>query len=64
MQIETRTLKLEDYDELVEIMKLAYPKMSEYVWSKKVLQAYQDFSTGQICITVDGNWQQSLFQLL
>ncbi|WBV61304.1 carbon-nitrogen hydrolase family protein [Chryseobacterium camelliae] len=55
MQIETRTLKLEDYDELVEIMKLAYPKMSEYVWAKKsIAKLTKIFPQGQICITVDG----------
>jgi len=35
MQIETRTLKVDDYEELVETMRRAYPQMSEYVWSKK-----------------------------
>ncbi len=35
MQIDTRTLNIDDYDELVSAMRRAYPKMSEYVWSKK-----------------------------
>ena len=37
MQIETRNLTLQDYDELAETMKRAYPQMSESIWSKKVL---------------------------
>jgi len=54
MQIETRTLKVEDYDELVETMRRAYPQMSEYVWSKKsIAKLNKIFEAGQICITVD-----------
>jgi len=55
MQIETRTLKVDDYDELVETMRRAYPQMSEYVWSKKsIAKLNKIFEAGQICITVDG----------
>jgi predicted amidohydrolase len=55
MQIETRTLTVQDYDGLVETMRRAYPQMSEYVWSKKSIEKLTKiFSKGQICITVDG----------
>lgn len=55
MQIETRTLTTQDYPELVETMKRAYPQMSEYVWSKKSIEKLTKiFPKGQICITVDG----------
>jgi predicted amidohydrolase len=55
MQIETRPLTVQDYDELVVTMKRAYPQMSEYVWSKKSIEKLtRIFPKGQICITVDG----------
>jgi predicted amidohydrolase len=55
MQIETRALTLQDYDELVVTMKRAYPQMSESIWSKKSIEKLtRIFPKGQICITVDG----------
>ena len=55
MKIETRPLKIEDYEELIATMRRAYPKMSESVWSKKSIQKLTHiFPDGQICITVDG----------
>lgn len=55
MQIETRALSLQDYDELVITMKRAYPQMSESIWSKKSIEKLtRIFPKGQICITVDG----------
>ncbi|MGC5743916.1 nitrilase-related carbon-nitrogen hydrolase [Chryseobacterium sp. NFX27] len=55
MQIETRALSLQDYDELVVTMKRAYPQMSESIWSKKSIEKLtRIFPKGQICITVDG----------
>ncbi|MCT2408884.1 carbon-nitrogen hydrolase family protein [Chryseobacterium antibioticum] len=55
MQIETRALTLQDYDELVITMKRAYPQMSESIWSKKSIEKLtRIFPKGQICITVDG----------
>jgi two-component SAPR family response regulator len=38
MQIETRNLTVQDYDELAETMKRAYPQMSESIWSKKSIE--------------------------
>ena len=55
MQIETRALSLQDYDELVVTMKRAYPQMSESIWYKKSIEKLtRIFPKGQICITVDG----------
>lgn len=55
MQIETRPLTVQDYDELVITMKRAYPQMSESIWSKKSIEKLTKiFPKGQICITVDG----------
>ncbi|KAB1231144.1 carbon-nitrogen hydrolase [Chryseobacterium sp. KBW03] len=55
MQIETRPLTVQDYDELVVTMKRAYPQMSESIWSKKSIEKLtRIFPKGQICITVDG----------
>ncbi|MGL6129533.1 GNAT family N-acetyltransferase [Chryseobacterium artocarpi] len=55
MQIETRPLTVQDYDELAETMKRAYPQMSESIWSKKSIEKLtRIFPNGQICITVDG----------
>ncbi|WP_223607549.1 carbon-nitrogen hydrolase family protein [Chryseobacterium sp. OSA05B] len=55
MQIETRALSLQDYDELVITMKRAYPQMSESIWSKRSIEKLtRIFPKGQICITVDG----------
>ncbi|CAD0225262.1 carbon-nitrogen hydrolase family protein [Chryseobacterium sp. D764] len=55
MQIETRPLTVQDYDELVVTMKRAYPQMSESIWSKKSIDKLtRIFPKGQICITVDG----------
>jgi len=55
MQIETRPLTVQDYDELVVTMKRAYPQMSESIWSKKSIEKLTKiFPKGQICITVDG----------
>lgn len=55
MQIETRPLTVQDYDELAETMKRAYPQMSESIWSKKSIEKLtRMFPDGQICITVDG----------
>ncbi len=54
MQIETRPLTVQDYDELAQTMKRAYPQMSESIWSKKIEKLTRMFPDGQICITVDG----------
>ncbi|AZA83036.1 carbon-nitrogen hydrolase [Chryseobacterium lactis] len=55
MQIETRPLNVQDYDELAQTMKRAYPQMSESIWSKKSIEKLtRMFPDGQICITVDG----------
>ncbi|AZB07898.1 GNAT family N-acetyltransferase [Chryseobacterium sp. G0162] len=55
MQIETRPLTVQDYEELAATMKRAYPQMSESIWSKKSIEKLtRMFPDGQICITVDG----------
>ncbi len=49
------TLTVQDYEELAETMKRAYPQMSESIWSKKSIEKLtRIFPDGQICITVDG----------
>ena len=54
MQVETRSLRVSDYEELRETMQRAYPKMSENLWSKKSIEKLTKiFPEGQICIIVD-----------
>ncbi len=54
MQIDIRNLKIDDYNELGEAMKKAYPAMSENIWSKKSIEKLiKIFPDGQICITVN-----------
>ena len=54
MQIDIRNLKIDDYNELREAMKKAYPGMSENIWSKKSIEKLiKIFPDGQICITVN-----------
>ena len=54
MQIDIRPLELSDFDELIEVMKRAYPNMSELIWAKKSIKKLTTiFPDGQICITVD-----------
>lgn len=54
MQIDIRPLQLNDFDELIEVMKRAYPNMSEHIWSKTSIKKLTSiFPEGQICITVD-----------
>ena len=54
MQIDIRNLKIDDYNELREAMKKAYPAMSENIWSKKSIEKLiKIFPDGQICITVN-----------
>lgn len=55
MQIDIRRLSLDDYEDLVESMKEAYPELSDNVWSKRSIQKLTSiFPEGQICITVNG----------
>ncbi|MCO5248234.1 MAG: carbon-nitrogen hydrolase family protein [Chitinophagales bacterium] len=55
MQVEVRTLTLDDYEELVEAMQEAYPTISDNTWSKRSIQKLTSiFPDGQFCITVDG----------
>lgn len=55
MQIEVRKLGLEDYGELVDSMKEAYPDMEDNTWAKRNIQKLTSiFPEGQLCITVDG----------
>jgi predicted amidohydrolase len=54
MQIDIRSLNINDYEELRETMQKAYPAMSENIWSRKSIQKLvKIFPDGQICITVD-----------
>lgn len=55
MQIETRKLTLNDYDELVESMQESYPEIEDNTWSKRNIQKLTSiFPEGQFCITVNG----------
>jgi predicted amidohydrolase len=55
MQVEIRKLTVDDYDELAEAMKKAYPDIDDNVWSKRNIQKLTSiFAEGQICIMVDG----------
>ena len=44
MQIDIRNLKIDDYNELREAMKKAYPAMSENIWSKKSIEKNKFFN--------------------
>lgn len=55
MQVEIRKLSIDDYDELTEAMRKAYPEIDDNVWSKRNIQKLTSiFAEGQICILVDG----------
>ncbi|MBQ0151681.1 MAG: carbon-nitrogen hydrolase family protein [Chryseobacterium sp.] len=55
MQIETRKLHIQDYDELIDAMKLAYPHMADNIWTyKDIARLTTIFPEGQIGITVNG----------
>jgi len=55
MQVEIRKLSIDDYDELAEAMRKAYPEIDDNVWSKRNIQKLTSiFAEGQICILVDG----------
>ncbi|WP_312083068.1 carbon-nitrogen hydrolase family protein [Epilithonimonas hominis] len=55
MQVEIRKLNIDDYDELAEAMRKAYPEIDDNVWSKRNIQKLTSiFAEGQICILVDG----------
>lgn len=55
MQVEIRKLSIDDYDELADAMRKAYPDIDDNVWSKRNIQKLTSiFAEGQICILVDG----------
>ncbi len=52
-KISVRQLKLEDYDQLVELQKLSFPGMP--TWNAEQLESQLEiFPEGQICIDYDG----------
>lgn len=55
MQVDIRRLTLDDYQNLIEVMKKSYPEMRDDVWDKRNIQKLTSiFPDGQICVTVDG----------
>lgn len=55
MQVESRNLTVDDYDELAEVMRKVYPDMQNNIWQKRNIQKLTSiFPSGQMCITVDG----------
>jgi len=54
MNIETRKLTLEDYDDLKESMEQAYDTLGGQIWSKQTIaRLLKLFPEGQLCIAVD-----------
>lgn len=54
-QIEIGTLQYEDFQQLLEAMKAAYPKWSGNYWREETIKKLIDkFPLGQIVIRVDG----------
>ena len=54
MKIEARPLTLKDYDGLLNVMRRAYPSMTEHTWTKKsIKKLISIFPEGQICILVN-----------
>jgi predicted amidohydrolase len=54
MNIETRKLTLEDYDDLKESMLQAYDTLGGQIWSKGTIQRLLKlFPEGQLCIAID-----------
>lgn len=54
MNIETRKLTLEDYDDLKESMEQAYDTLGGQIWSKQTIdKLLKLFPEGQLCIAVD-----------
>lgn len=54
MNIETRKLTLEDYDDLKESMEQAYDTLGGQIWSKHTIdKLLKLFPEGQLCIAVD-----------
>lgn len=54
MNIETRKLTLEDYDDLKESMLQAYDTLGGQIWSKATIsRLLKLFPEGQLCIAVD-----------
>jgi predicted amidohydrolase/GNAT superfamily N-acetyltransferase len=54
MNIETRKLTLEDYDDLKESMEQAYDTLGGQIWSKQTIEKLLKlFPEGQLCISVD-----------
>lgn len=54
MNIETRKLTLEDYDDLKESMQQAYDTLGGQIWSKvTIAKLLKLFPEGQLCIAVD-----------
>jgi len=54
MNIETRKLTLEDYDDLNESMQQAYDTLGGQIWSKfTIAKLLKLFPEGQLCIAVD-----------
>lgn len=54
MNIETRKLTLEDYDDLKESMLQAYDTLGGQIWSKGTIQRLLElFPEGQLCIAID-----------
>lgn len=54
MNIETRKLALEDYDDLKESMLQAYDTLGGQIWSKATIsKLLKLFPEGQLCIAVD-----------
>lgn len=54
-KITLRTLKVEDYDDLLEIMSLVYSNIGNSSWSyEQITNLLNVFPEGQICIEDNG----------
>ncbi|MFZ6664888.1 GNAT family N-acetyltransferase [Peijinzhouia sedimentorum] len=65
LNIELRNLQLDDYLDLKETMKEAYPSMQEQYWRESQLEKLMDvFPEGQLCVIVNGKAVACAFSII
>ena len=65
LNIELRNLQIDDYLDLKETMKEAYPSMQEQYWRESQLEKLMDvFPEGQLCVIVNGKAVACAFSII
>lgn len=65
VNIELRNLQIDDYLDLKETMKEAYPSMQEQYWRESQLEKLMDiFPEGQLCVIVNGKAVACAFSII